>query len=266
MKLRKSCIYSPRLKRKRRIKLFSISFLFLFSVSAFVFGLHSFFASGYISIQNIVLSGNKDASSDALKNIARDVQEQKILGLFKKDNLLLFNRSSFLSQVYSAMPVVKDVTISFEGLDTLDLLVSERVPFAKWCGGALLSYKKCLVIDETGFAFKETGDEFSDLISIYDDVSTSSPNIREVFSSNANNLIDTAHFFASIGWPVKEIIKNSGYFVFRVEGNGEIRLPFDFDVENIKSRLPLVKVELEKEGSEFKYLDFRFTDKVFIKR
>jgi ABC-type proline/glycine betaine transport system ATPase subunit len=79
----------------------------------------------------------KDASSDALKNIARDVQEQKILGLFKKDNLLLFNRSSFLSQVYSAMPVVKDVTISFEGLDTLDLLVSERVPFAKWCGGAL---------------------------------------------------------------------------------------------------------------------------------
>lgn len=239
--------------------------MFVFSVSSFLFGLYSFFSSGYISIQNIVLSGNKEAPSELLRNIAENVQNQKIFGFFKKDNFLLFNRKNFLSQVHESMPIVKDVAISFQGLETLDLLISERTPFAFWCGGESTVSKDCLIIDETGFAFKEKTEDLK-LLYIYDDLATSSPSIKDTLYFDSNSLVEISAFLSSLSWSIKEVRAKNGYFVFNIDQGGELRLPFDFDLDELKNRLPLVKSELEKENYKFQYLDFRFNDKAFIKR
>lgn len=237
----------------------------MFSVVSFMFGLHSFFSSGYISIQKVVLNGNKEAPSESLKSIADSVQNQKILWFFKKDNFLLFNRKNFLSQVHESMPVVKDVVISFQGLETLDLLVSERTPFAFWCGGELSTSKDCVIIDETGFAFKKKTEDLN-LLYIYDDVATSTLDIKDVLNFDSNSFVETSDFLSSLNWPIKEVRAKNGYFIFKIEKGGELRLPFNFNLDELKNRLPLVKAELEKENPKFQYLDLRFTDKAFIKR
>lgn len=268
MKLRKACLSSPKLQKKRRARYFTVFSLSLVLIGCFFFGLNVFLSSGYISINNFFVVGNKEISVDSVNKIFENVKNKKIFGLINTDNFILFDKKNFLGQVYALDPIVKDLDTDFNGLNNLTLNILERVEFALWCYKENDLNEQCLIVDDSGFAFKvfskndfETGKIFID-----DKVSTTSPKIGDYFLGDVKKIVDLTNGLEKFGWKVKRTSINEGFYVISLTSNSEIKLSEDFVLDETINKLSLIKQEIDKTNSLFKYIDLRFSGRAFIKR
>ncbi len=268
MKLRKACLSSPKLQKKRRTKYFFLFSLSLILIGCVFFGLNVFFSSDYISIKNFSVVGNKEISTDSLNKIFDNVKSQKLFGLIDTDNFIFFDKKNFLGQVYALDPIVKDLDANFDGLKNLTLKISERSGFAVWCYSQKDLPEQCLIVDDLGFAFKKfSKNDFETEIFLIDDkVSTTSPKIGDNFFGDVKKVVDLANALEKFDWKVYRIAVYEGFYVISLKSDSEIKLSEDFILDETINKLDLIKQEMEKGNPLFKYIDLRFSDRAFIKR
>lgn len=123
-------------------------------VLAFLF----FIAGGGVSHKNkweiihVNVVGASAVSSDEIRAIALD----KILGnyflVYARNNSHLFPVGEINQALLSTFPRIASVSAGRTDEHTITIDISERKPYALWCGEKQIS-KNCWFIDETGFVF-----------------------------------------------------------------------------------------------------------------
>lgn len=103
-------------------------------------------------ILEVNVVGGSAVSTDEVRAIAMD----KILGnyflVYARNNSHLFPVGEINQALLSAFPRIAEVTVERTDEHSITINISERKPYALWCG-AELGAKDCWFIDETGFIF-----------------------------------------------------------------------------------------------------------------
>ena len=108
-------------------------------------------------INDIKISGANVVSNDQIMTLVRE----KLLGnyyfVYSKDNSYLFPRHEIEATMLETFPRLSSVLVRRQGDHTIAIWVTERTPFALWCGKIFAfappEITDCYFVDETGFVF-----------------------------------------------------------------------------------------------------------------
>ena len=151
---------SPRLTRRRR-RVFVRKCLILGGTLAVLFGLSvAAFRVPWLQIANVEVLGASTISSEALSGMVQKGLEGNYAHLFPKSNNLLYPRETILKGVLQEYPRIANADLSLSDINALRLVVSERSPYALWCGEKRQSGEmgSCYFLDESGYIFGKAPD------------------------------------------------------------------------------------------------------------
>ena len=146
------------LNKRRRLSLLKkvgyITIFVLFFLSLLVLGL----TNDKIQIKSVSITGNISVPKEDILNIVNNNLDKKYLYIIRTDNFFLLKRWTIKREILRDMKKVRDVNISFSGLDAFEVSITERVGKYIWCDSTTTS--KCYFMDEDGLVFTEAP-EFS---------------------------------------------------------------------------------------------------------
>ena len=131
----------------KKIAYFTIFILFFISLC--ILGL----TSNAVRVHTVLVTGNNSISHDKIESIANGVLDQKYAWIIPTDNYLLLRRDDIKDQILKTIQTINTVQISFHGLNTIEIAVSERVAQDLWCADNPSASKNCFLMDKTGFIF-----------------------------------------------------------------------------------------------------------------
>ncbi len=141
------------LKKKRRMgllkKILYTAVFILFFVSLFILSL----TWNKLIIKDISVSGNASVSKDAIISIADSKLNENRLWFVRTDNFFLLRGSEIKNEILADFPKINSVKISFHGLTSIEIIISERTPASVWCAGDLSNTGQCYFMDDKGFIY-----------------------------------------------------------------------------------------------------------------
>jgi len=150
-----------RVKRKKSI--LRNGFFRFGILSSIFFGvvLYFFVFSEFFQIEKINISGQTKVSFDEVKSLAENNLENNILFL-KSKSVFLVNSPKIKKAVLDSFPQIAEAKVSRDFIKGLNIVVTERVGIAKWCGGD----GKCFLFDKEGVVFKELAENDNDFLKV----------------------------------------------------------------------------------------------------
>src|SRR3989338_8462541 len=76
------------------------------------------------------------------------------LFIFPRNNVLLYPRSSIVSELLRENPMYANVEVGAKNPRAVEVVVAKRTPKSIWCGKARLLPAPCLLLDEEGVAYE----------------------------------------------------------------------------------------------------------------
>ncbi len=151
-----------RFKRKKPIfrNKFFWSGILIFVLISFLF--YFLFFSSVLQVKKVILSGEKRASTENLKELVENKLENKVLFIRTK-SIFAVNLGEIRRDILNNFPQIAQVEISRGLPDALNILVVERLEVADWCWE-----EKCFLLDNQGIIFGDFSTE-KDLIKIRDE-------------------------------------------------------------------------------------------------
>ena len=108
-------------------------------------------------IDHVEVSGAQAVSDTAILDLTRSLLVGNYYFTYARENSYLFPRFEISKRLLETFPRLKSVYASRVDNHTIRVEVTERSPFALWCGGSYSSEKQalrdCWFIDDTGFIF-----------------------------------------------------------------------------------------------------------------
>ncbi|MBX4181748.1 hypothetical protein KW807_02695, partial [Candidatus Parcubacteria bacterium] len=144
--------YEKKLKAKRRrLIITSIIIVAILVGAVFVSRLRA------LRIHEVNVVGASVVSPEKIKEVVKDVISGYYLWLIPRDNALLYPRSSIKEFLTRKFPRLNSIDLSVEGLERLNITVTEREPFALYCASALApeDAHSCYFLDQSGFIFDQ---------------------------------------------------------------------------------------------------------------
>lgn len=111
-----------------------------------------------ITVAHIAVSGNLVVSEEDLRSIATSALSGTYGFLLPKSNILIFPKKKIAVNIIDSFERIETVTVSRKNFTTVQLVVSEREPFALWCGEGVSADKEpkqCYFLDSRGFIFAQ---------------------------------------------------------------------------------------------------------------
>jgi len=128
-------------------------FFFLFLFFSFVVFYFSFFWNN-IQVRELNILGNETINKEEIEKIVFDNIERNFF--FKSSKSILFVGTSKLErEILNFFPKIKEVNVSRDFFNSLDIEIREREKFASFC-----SQEKCFNIDEKGIVFEIMKEDF----------------------------------------------------------------------------------------------------------
>lgn len=220
-----------------------------------------------LNIQTVTVTGGETISHELLKQKVEEQLQGSYIKLVPRSFAYMYPEDD-IKAVLSGIERVKNITIRRKGTTELQVSFSEYVSDALWCNSEL---KGCVFVDDTGFAFSKapelSGGAFVRFVSI-----GSEPVIEEslVGSNDYKLLKEVEGKLRTIGWYVKRIdvdVAEDAYLTM-IDG-GEIKITLKQSADEILGNLETVLASeefSEVEPGNFKYIDLRFGNKVFVNR
>ncbi len=128
--------------KKRRIIVGGILFVLLVA-SVFLSRLES------LRIKDVVVNGTQAIDAAKVEAKVAEELEGSFFWIIPRDNALLYGENRIRARLKEQFPRFSSITLSLEGLKTLQVSVVERQPHALYCEGAEL----CWFLDSEGFVF-----------------------------------------------------------------------------------------------------------------
>lgn len=280
---------SPRIieiKHKRRMR--KLRFFILFSILfiSIVVALAFFSSDKHIVIDKFVITGThiidqEDIERDILQNISG-----KYLYLFSKSNTFIYPHKQIYDNLLLNFPRIETLSVSRQGLNTLQINISERTGSYLYCGLSVPEDKdeigeNCYFVNNDGFIFDEAP-YFSGNVYFKYYMTLEGGEINPLGKQMIS--VDKFHTLARLIDGVTSIGLKPIYIVKDKDGNNSIYLNHgpnnttpkiifknddDFDIVLDNLSLAMKKKEFADEiNSKYNtllYIDLRFKNKVLYK-
>ena len=271
-------------RKKRRIAKL-VFWLLLFGLIFYLSIL--FFSWSALCLEKVKVEGNYTVSSEAITNRAKELLAGKYLGLYSRDHVLLWPKTSIEAGLAQSFPRLKNIELRTLDRETLLVKVDERIPVFSWCHNTDENGNpsNCQLVDKTGHSCGSSP-IFSE--SVYPVLSGDF-----VSGSSTDQLLSTttfpelATFVLGLREELRAEAKPLGLYRIVFLGdddyaalvalNGETDNPWRV-VFNIKTpaadlinnflmvfKSDLFRGELQKNDWELDYIDLRFGKKIFYK-
>lgn len=284
--MKKSILNSPRiqeLKKKRQKALMQRVAIVVGIVVLVGTGLTFIARFERVNIKDVHVSGNKIIDSENIENIVNADIAGHYLWLLPKTNFLLYPKDKIARDLALNFKRLKDITLTIDNNNTLEVKVSEREALYTWCGVRMETEggsEDCYFLDESGYVLDRapyfsgdvyfrfygpiTGDVTDPMGSYY-----ARDNFLKLvsFKTTAEKL--KTH-------PVSMMVDTYGEIAVNLSSskNGQnpkilLKTDADFDKlgENLHTALgtePL-KTKFKNNYSSLQYIDLRFGNKVYFK-
>ena len=227
-----------------------------------------------VSIASVNVQGASLAPADGIKAIAENELKGAYLLVIPRHNSFLYPGVSIEKAIEKEYPPIASVAVSRNGLNTLDIAVSERVPVALWCDGDAVAAdtgETCFDMDRNGFVFTSAAGDASSTSSLvrYQGDLSGSPIGKTYLSGGFAPLSALITDIAtSIGRAPESVSipQDTDDVYLTLQGGGVIRFVRTADpgttLQNIVS---VFSSDDFKSHSSFQYIDFRFGNKVYVK-
>ncbi|HPX51955.1 MAG TPA: FtsQ-type POTRA domain-containing protein [Candidatus Pacearchaeota archaeon] len=251
-----------RIIRRRKKSIFSNLF---FSVSLFssiivLSALGFLLFSPRFQIDNLVVSGNNNISTEEIERIANEKMKASfsIMGMDIITESIFLSFDGKINQIKEAMPEIEKISIKKNFPNGISLEVVEKKPFALW------DYNnERFLVDKNGsfIRYEQEDEDMSNLIQIKQEEESVDLDKKEII----NNIIIISEGLS------KEEINISSYVIFddklRVNTTNffilfDSKQDLSWQVEKLKAVLE--NDDQVRKGINVKYIDLRFDNQVII--
>ena len=261
---------SSTLNKKRKIafiKKVGVIFIFvLFFISLFVL----FLTIDKIKIKNIVVVGNSSVLTEDIVTVIQKELDEKYLWIISTNNIFLLQRFEIPAEILENIKKINTVKISLQGLDTLKVVVSERVSESLWCLGTPEDSNVCYFMDSDGFVFNKAPELTNNVfIKYYGVILKDNPIGENYFSLDKfKDIINFISEIKKIGFKPESFsaISESQYEIVLLE---KAKIIFDDKediLKNISKLNTLIQNNYIKTSSDFllkiSHIDLRYGNKV----
>lgn len=230
-----------------------------------------------LQIENIVVSGTKvlvkeDVQKEVLKNLSG-----KYFSIFPKTNIFLYPQKTIEKNLAAAFPRIVGVSIKLDTERMLAISISEREPFALWCGREMVevkAYDACFYLDDKGFVFAKAPQfsanayfEFYGKGILPEDDPIGHHFLPPL---SYQHIIKVREELENFGiHPLKIFVVGDGRAEFLATGNYRVYINIDQDISALLSNMQAIFHsrswgDAARSGT-LEYIDFRFGNKVYYK-
>jgi hypothetical protein len=221
-----------------------------------------------LQIKNVVVMGAAATGEDVVREKVRETLSGHYLWLVPHSNALLYRKGKIESVLREEFPRFSNIDISLSGLETLEISVTEREPFALYCAGSEL----CWFVDREGFIFS-VAPSFSDgVYFVYNQGEFIGEPLGKHFLNpqefmNLSQFIEALH---SLGFKPLSLSLRGKDRILKLESGGEVIWGGESDLgrtlNNLESFLNSPAIKSEKDFlNRISELDLSTEDKVFYK-
>jgi hypothetical protein len=229
-----------------------------------------------VRIHSIAVSGQKTVEGGKLQAFVEEKISGRRFVVLPADSVFLYPKKEIATELLAYFPLLKTATVHAQNFESIAVEVSEREPYALWCGATPLVESPCALMDKTGLAYAPAANFFGDAYFTYYGPATTSPGFKGAF---APRQFLTPQEFESLSALVEQFAKyEQKARVNRVvvEEVGDVKLSFDngfsllFALKDatgdvFESFVLALTAEpfVNRPISDFEYLDLRFGDKLY---
>lgn len=218
-----------------------------------------------LTITDVEASGGETIEHGEVEQSVQAVLDGKYLGFVPRRFAWFYPRQEVLDEVLKTERLY-NVMIVREGLTKLHISYDEYVPHALWCA---FETESCIFLDVNGYAFalapKLSGGTFLRFITSGREAVIGEEVAEKKLYEYIQEIVQS---LTERGWYVSYVeIDQVGDVFLKVVGGGELKVSVDETsektVENLFVVLSSEEFQHIKPGN-FKYIDLRFGDKVFV--
>ncbi len=218
-------------------------------------------------IEQLEVSGGSTISHEVVEDKVWSVLQGSYLRLVPKTFAIFYPKNELVRSI-KEMQRIKEVRVSRHGLNRLSVYYEEYVPKALWC--EYENRQECLFLDETGFAFSKaptlTGATLFRFVTTGQEVSLDTIIVEESLFLNALSFAN--RLASNFDYRIASIVIDGEEDVeFELVAGGSILISrsvgFDVSFENLRTVLASESFQ-ELPAGEFRYIDLRFGDRIFI--
>lgn len=243
--------------------------------SAFVLVLATFIVTGlswvsYLDtfrVQEIVVEGTTHLSSSAIEAEMLQATAGAALGLFSRQNVLLYPYHSLETALPETFPRIETIDVRTEPIQQrATVTITEREPYAQWCRGREIN-RVCYRTDRRGFIFERMAHEDAQTLLFEGGVGAEEPlrvRVAPQYFVRVVNLIDDLAHDDHI---VEEVHFRGSDVTVHMRTGWKLYVAADKDLGAtvFNLRAVLDNHGLQKRLSDMAYIDMRFDERVYYK-
>ncbi|MDE1925506.1 MAG: FtsQ-type POTRA domain-containing protein, partial [Patescibacteria group bacterium] len=107
----------------------------------------------FLRITQIQINGAQTLSTSTITAFAAQKLSGAYWGLFAKNDILIYPKSSLAASLTAAMPAIASADVHAQNFNTITIAITERQPKALWCGEQVSAAEPCFLLDQGGAAY-----------------------------------------------------------------------------------------------------------------
>lgn len=271
----KGALYSKQSQNKKKRARMKYAFLGLFIVIGIGAGLYSIPRYEEFMISSILISGQEVLKKEEIERITWENLKGNKYFFFPNKNIFLYPKELIKKTLEDFSPYILMADVEFSNFKTISIEVTERKPFALWCGNnyEVMIENNCYFLDKVGFIFDNspifTGNTYIRYFGTTTEPYIKSQFLNPILFQSVSRLI---HKLAENAFITTAVYFKSSEEIIIYLDNGS-RLIYSQETDNGKIVSYLVELVRnpdfkgkDKDGKlTFSYIDFRFGNKIFYK-
>lgn len=223
-------------------------------------------------ISSVELIGSEVTSREEVESVVLEILSGRVLFFIPRASALLLDRSELEAELLKRFPRLSFVDASLSNMQTLEIEVAERKPFALYCEdfSDYVSPEDCYFIDEHSLIFSEAPEFSSGVYMIY----ATEPQIVDPLGKNIfdeslfNNLDKFVKDITTLGFSPKVLLAKGDEFALSLASGTEMRWKLRQNMQNLFSDFEVFLRDSSLKKAAFGdllYIDLRIDNKVFYK-
>lgn len=220
-------------------------------------------------IQKFEISGNLVTRSEEMEALLSEYLSGSHLFFIPKKSSVLLNRSKIEQGLLSQIPRLSLAKVSLKDLNTLEVLVEEREPFALYCEDFqdLDNPSGCYFLDESGYLFSEAPDFSGGVYMVYAKEPILETPLRTQLI-DAESLKEVSEFvnnLPKLGFTPKVLVEKGDEYALILSTGTEIKWKLTQNLRSLASDFELLLQKPEAKEiifGDLLYIDLRIDNRI----
>ncbi len=280
---------SPRIaliKRNRQVKRLRLIILSIILFISVIFGLSYFSSYFRITINNLVITGDKIIDGSKIELSVKEKLSGKYLKLFSRSNFLIYPKNKIYKSLLVEFPRIEKLVVKRERFNNLKIEINERAGSYLYCGSSLPVNKEeigenCYFVNNDGYIFDKapyfSGDIYFKYYTKIDGDTSNPLGSQMIPVSRFHDLVRFVDGLTSLGFkPLYLVIDTNGTYSLYLKSKDLQIVPKIIFKDNNDLVMILDNLSTSMKNKEFAneintkydtllYIDLRFKNKVLYK-